>query len=90
MIAEPILDDVVKALAGADLGEEISARLRKEWPDIHFTYCQDDDIAAATPVRECETFNLYLVAGGEGCISFTRDTDRATGIVVAEIEAWED
>ncbi|SNY92923.1 hypothetical protein SAMN04515647_3187 [Cohaesibacter sp. ES.047] len=72
MIAEPTLDEVAAAIISLDLEEGITARLRKQWPDIHFTYCQDDDIAAAKPVRECETFNLYLVAGGEGCIALHR------------------
>ena len=90
MIGEAILNDVATAVETIGLAEDVSAHLRKQWPDIHFTYCQDDDITAAKPVRTCKDFNLYLVSGGQGCISFTSDYDRATGIVVADLDVWED
>lgn len=89
MIHDAVLDRVVEEVASSILDEGLSARLRALWPDIHFTYCQDDDIAAAKPVRELAQFNLYLVASGEGCIVFTSQGERATGIVIAEIEEGE-
>ena len=86
MISDAVLDKVTEAVADSVLEEGLSARLRALWPDIHFTYCQDDDITAANPVREQAQFNLYLVSSGEGCIAFTSHGERATGIVIAEIE----
>ena len=90
MISEETLDAVSRYVEADCLGEEISGRLRREWPDIHFTYCQDDDISAAQPVRRFKQFNLYLVSRGEGCISFASEAERASGIVVAEVEEWEE
>lgn len=90
MIDAALLDDVVGEVSAQGPGEEISAYLRSKWPKVHFTYCQDDDITTAQPIREHKTFNLYLVVGGEGCISFTSSEQTATGIVVAEVEEWEE
>lgn len=59
--------------------------LREEYPDIHFTYCMDDDIVNAKPVLEQEAFNVYLVDGREHCLCLTNDFDVATGLVLAEI-----
>ena len=64
--------------------------MRKEWPHIHFTFCNDDDVTAAKPVQTNDTFNLYLVSSGGGCIGFTGNMETATGIVIAEIEDWGD
>ncbi len=60
--------------------------LRGAFPDIHFTYCMDDDVYAAAPVLERENFNLYLIDSRNHCLGFTQDIDIATGIVVAEVE----
>jgi hypothetical protein len=89
MIGEADLDAIVAAVERAPPSDAPSdaliGALRREWPSYHFTYCQDDDVAAAArPIRERARFNLYLVAGRGGCISFTRDPDSATGLVIAE------
>ncbi|WP_316859721.1 DUF6129 family protein [uncultured Cohaesibacter sp.] len=89
MIAEAVLDEIAAKVAESALNEQITLDLRKQWPDIHFTYCLDDDVCASRPARTHEDFNLYLVSGGGGCINFTSEPDSATGIVVAEIEDEE-
>ena len=61
------------------------AALRHSYPDIHFTYCMDDDITNGKPVLESEEFNVYLVDGREHCLCLTNDYDVATGIVLAEV-----
>jgi hypothetical protein len=63
--------------------------LRSQFPEIHFTYCMDDDVYAALPVLERERFNLYLVDSRDHCLSLTQDNEIATGIVVAEVEPEE-
>lgn len=79
--------DRIAAFAQANGPEEITvSAMRKSWPDYHFTWCEDDDISAAQPVRSFDGFNLYLAAGAGGCIGFTGDANRATGIVIARIE----
>jgi hypothetical protein len=61
--------------------------LRQQFPEIHFTYCMDDDLPNNTPVIEHKDFNLYLIDGREHCLCLTNDYDTATGIVVAEVIA---
>ena len=90
MIETAYLDEIQQMVVRANPNEETVTLLRNKWPDFHFTYCQDDDISAASPVRETEKFNLYLVKSGEGCITFTTSPEHATGLVVAEIENWEE
>lgn len=67
------------------IDEEVVNALRAAYPDIHFTYCLDDDIINAKPVIEEEKFNIYLVDGREHCLCLTNDYDAATGVVVAEV-----
>jgi hypothetical protein len=59
--------------------------LRQSYPDIHFTYCMDDDITSGKPVLESKAFNVYLVDGREHCLCLTNDFEVATGIVLAEV-----
>ena len=72
------------------IDEGVVTSLRAAYPDIHFTYCLDDDINAGKPVIEEEKFNVYLIDGREHCLCLTNDYDIATGIVIAEIIDDED
>lgn len=72
------------ALHGAD--EETLKSLRESWSGLHFTYCMDDDVGALDPYLEADGFNLYLVSGRDHCITFTRDPEAATGVVVAAFD----
>jgi hypothetical protein len=58
--------------------------LRGEFPDVHFTYCSEDDIHNGKPVEESEQFSLYLVDSREHCLCLTSDPEIATGLVIAE------
>ena len=60
--------------------------MRNSFSGIHFTYCMDDDVVAATPVHEEANFNLYLIDSRNHCLSFTQDMEVATGVVLAEID----
>ena len=71
------------------LDYDVVAGLRQSYPDIHFTYCMDDDITTGKPVVESDAFNIYLVDGREHCLCLTNDFDVATGIVLAEVIADE-
>jgi hypothetical protein len=86
MITQLQLDGVGEFLSRHPLGESAVMELRQRYPEIHFTYCMDDDVVAATPLREADRFNLYLIDSRSHCLSFTQDPDVATGVVVAEIE----
>ena len=87
MITRAQIDSVAERLAGQSIDERIIDTLRKEFTEIHFTYCMDDDVIAASPVLESELFNLYLIDSRNHCLCFTQDETVASGIVVAEIEA---
>jgi len=87
MITRAQIDSVAERLAGQSIDESIIGSLRSEFSDIHFTYCMDDDVIAASPVLEAALFNLYLIDSRNHCLCFTQDESVASGIVVAEIEA---
>jgi len=78
------ISDQVKQHAYID--DAVVSSLRAAYPDIHFTYCQDDDITAGNPVIENKSFNIYLIDGREHCLCLTNDYDTATGIVIAEVD----
>jgi hypothetical protein len=62
------------------------AALRQAWPDIHFTYCSEDDVPARLkPASEGEGFALYLVNGAQHCVGFTNHLEAATGLVLATV-----
>jgi hypothetical protein len=90
MISQEQLEQISELVVNASVLESGTvASLRGEFPDIHFTYCMDDDVYAAMPVLEREGFNLYLIDSRNHCLSFTQDSEIATGVVVAEVEADE-
>jgi hypothetical protein len=86
MIAEETIDKINGLVAEHGLDEDAVARLRGLWPEIHFTYCSDDDVCGPPAVRESEGFNIYLVDSRDHCLSFTADLAIATGLVLAEHE----
>jgi hypothetical protein len=86
MIAQTQLDEIGKLLSQRSVDESAVIELRQQYPDIHFTYCMDDDVIAASPLHESDNFNLYLIDSRNHCLGFTQDLEVATGIVVAEIE----
>jgi hypothetical protein len=87
MITDAFLDQITTIVERAGLSTESLAALREAFPDVHFTYCLDDDISAhILPFREAEGFNLYLISGAEHCIKFTKDLEIATGLVLAEVD----
>lgn len=67
--------------------KSLMMQLRSSFPDIHFTYCMDDDVTEAAPVLEAPAFNLYLIDSRHHCLGFTGDPEVASGVVVAEIDA---
>ncbi|MGB5517533.1 MAG: DUF6129 family protein [Gammaproteobacteria bacterium] len=84
MIAEETIDNIDKLLIDRGLDEDAVSRLRCMWPQLHFTYCSDDDVCGPTAVRESDGFSIYLVDNRDHCLSFTSDASVATGLVLAE------
>jgi len=91
MISESIVDEVVSRVEASYLGEAVLDTLRQEYPDIRFTYCSFDDIAAnAKPVSERPGFKVYFVDSREHCACLTNNHEIASGIVLAEVFDDED
>lgn len=86
MITAAQLTEISDKIKATGMHEDaVLSLLRTAYPQIHFTYCMDDDIGSYTPVVSESEFNLYLVDGREHCLCLTQDAQIATGIVVAEI-----
>ncbi len=75
---------IVQQVEQLGLSNATLAQLRQTYPEVHFTYCMDDDITHPQPVMKCQGFNLYLV-GGEHCLALTQDYAAASGLVLAEV-----
>jgi hypothetical protein len=86
MITQEQLNQISKLVKSGPVSEAVLERLRGSFPDIHFTYCMDDDVVGASPVFEDPAFNLYLVDSSSHCLTLTRDLELATGLVLAEVE----
>lgn len=88
MITQEQLSEIGQFAHAQVVSDQVVDELRKQFPEIHFTYCMDDDVVSASPVLEDETFNLYLIDSRDHCLCFTQDLDIATGVVLAEIEDY--
>jgi hypothetical protein len=85
MLTLELLDNIAnEAESFNDLNEADLALLKAKWPALRFTLCSDDDMPARlSPFLQRERFNLYLVGGGEHCLSLTDDPIHAIGVVLA-------
>jgi hypothetical protein len=86
MITQEQLNSVSELVKSQSISGQIVESLRSHFPDLHFTYCMDDDVVGAKPVFEDPNFNLYLVNSSSHCLSLTNDLDAASGLVIAEVE----
>ncbi|MCG8023545.1 MAG: DUF6129 family protein [Candidatus Thiodiazotropha endolucinida] len=86
MITQQQLDQIAQVVGTQQDSSIVVGLLRSEFPDLHFTYCMDDDVVETEPAFEDKFFNLYLIDKSNHCISFTQDMQTATGVVLAEIE----
>jgi hypothetical protein len=88
MIVPETLDQIASATAAlGTLSEQSMSSLKKTWPELRFTFCNDDDMPARLPAAlKREGFNLYLVNGSEHCLSLTDDPLHAIGVVVACVD----
>jgi hypothetical protein len=82
---QEIINRITTMAQNIPLDDVAISTLRETFPEVHFTYCSDDDISGPDPVEEFDAFNLYLVDGNEHCLKFTNNLDSATGVVIAEV-----
>lgn len=86
MISREQLGEVRSWIAERVTSVTLQSDLRRRFPEMHFTFCSDDDVMVDQPISSCEGFNLYLVDTSNHCFSLTGDMQVATGLVVAELE----
>lgn len=84
MIQAETVEYIKNKLVEVGVDETAVGKLREKWPEIHFTYCTEDDIHTGKPVDESDTFSIYLVDSSEHCLCLTTDMSKATGLVIAE------
>lgn len=84
MITPTQLKSVARQTDKLELSDTVTFSLREQFPEIHFTFCHDDDVCAGKPVYASSHYNLYLIDSSDHCLTFTQDMKAATGIVVAE------
>ena len=83
-IDEGTVAGIVQRVGSRPLDETVLAELKQAYVGLRITHCLDDDIIAGKPVYQGEQFAIYLVGGGDHCLTLTNDFDIATGIVIAE------
>ena len=86
MIETGQIERIAEQVVREGVNETVIGSLRVQYPELHFTYCMDDDVTAAVPVKEGPGFNLYLVDGRNHCLCFTQDAATASGLVIAEVD----
>lgn len=86
MIEAKTIDEIADTVKVSGLDDTVMTQLRTSWPDIHFTFCSEDDICQARPVYESDMFYIYLVDSRNHCLSFTSNYQVASGVVIAECE----
>jgi hypothetical protein len=88
MIVQETLEQIANAAASLGvLNDESLAGLKQTWPDLRFTLCSDEDMPARMPpALQRDKFNLYMVGGGEHCISLTTNMEQAVGVVLAWVD----
>jgi len=84
MIQVETISRVKEVLSEQGVDEGSVGALRNQFPDVHFTYCTEDDIHSGKPVEETDQFSIYLVDSREHCLSLTSNPEIATGLVIAE------
>ena len=86
MISQAQLTQIYDFVAASDIGEALIAALKQQHPELHFSWCFEDDIGAtAKPYREHRGFNLYLVNSESHCSCLSNDPDASSGVVIAEV-----
>ena len=85
MISQETLTQIADKIINTGVDESTVGLLREGYSQLHFTYCNDDDIPNNDPVLEQQDFNLYLIDGRNHCMCLTDSFENATGVVVAEI-----
>ena len=85
MITPERLDAIIAAVEKYGLADANLTFLRGEFPDLHFTWCMDDDVCGPRPAATGKGFQVYLVDSSNHCLVFTPSLEAASGVVIAEL-----
>ena len=85
MITNSRLSQIVRQAEQHEMNGQLLSQLRNAYPDLHFTYCMNEDVVNASPVEKREAFNVDLVDGRKHYLRLTTDRNAATGVVLAEV-----
>jgi hypothetical protein len=88
MLSADTLQQIASQAASiGPLNDAALESLKKSWPDLRFTFCNDDDMPARLPPSlRSGNINVYLVGGGEHCLSLTQNIEQAIGVVLAQVD----
>jgi hypothetical protein len=91
MITQELAEEIAARIEASTLSEVLVAELRLAYPNLHLTYCMDDDIHGnPTPYLGRPGFNMYLVGGNDHCPGLSCSPETASGLVLAEVIEDED
>lgn len=85
MMTPEQLADIVAETERAGLADTHLTGLRAAFPELHFTWCMDDDVCGPQPAAQGKGFNVYLVDSSSHCLCFTPSLEAASGVVIAEL-----
>lgn len=86
MIDVSILDQLARRATELGFTDAAQRSLRDAFPDLSLTFCLEDELGCVEPFREYAGFSLYLVGGGDHCLSLTDDPSGAAGVLLAEVD----
>jgi hypothetical protein len=87
MMTPEQLASVVEQVEQRGLADSNLTDLRGHFPELHFTWCLDDDVCGLQPAAQGKGFNVYLVDSSNHCLCFTPNLEAASGVVIAELGA---
>lgn len=90
MITPEQLANIVAETGRVGLADTHLTDLRAAFPELHFTWCMDDDVCGPQPAAHGQGFNVYLVDSSNHCLCFTPSLDVASGVVIAELGEADD
>jgi hypothetical protein len=84
-VTEAILYEIIEKLElNGVCDDAYLTQLKSEYSDIRFTLCSDNDTGVREPFRECNYFDLHLVAFSQtGCSQLTSNIDSCSGVAIA-------
>ena len=82
-LAEQELSEIELVLTGPDASGLAFGELRKRFPHLALTRCDDTDVTEE-PFRSYPAFDLHLLDASDHCAQVTTDPACATGLILAK------